>query len=350
MGYRRPGLRLHRGMPMSPRVAELQRDLRSLGYLRTGLDGQFGEGTERAVRGLQLDLMKNDGRGPDGAAPVALRDFNHGRVLDATGIVDGRLAACIEDLLAADPVPRIPRADDPAVENGKVLDALRTLTGLPVPRPVLLAILQQESGFLHFRVPTAANPDDFIVVGLDRNDAGDPDRVTSRGYGAGQYTLFHHPPRPDEVTTVMLDPVRNVAHAIAELKTKFEGFVTGPTPGTRADDRIAEIGATAALRRCRYDATDPRYQAACRECALAAPAVTVALPPTPYHPADRYDAVPDRAHFGCDWPYAIRRYNGSGVNSYHYQAQVLRRLAHDRQLAAMSSPAPASGDPDRPGP
>jgi hypothetical protein len=36
--------------------------------------------------------------------------------------------------------------------------------------------------------------------------------------------------------------------------------------------------------------------------------------------------VPDRKQFGCDWPYAARRYNGSGVNSYHYQAQVLLRI------------------------
>jgi len=25
----------------------------------------------------------------------------------------------------------------------------------------------------------------------------------------------------------------------------------------------------------------------------------------------------------CDWPYAVRRYNGSGLNSYHYQAKIL---------------------------
>lgn len=46
--------------------------------------------------------------------------------------------------------------------------------------------------------------------------------------------------------------------------------------------------------------------------------------------------MPDRAAFGCDWPYAVRRYNGSGINSYHYQAQVLRRLVHDPALAALS--------------
>jgi hypothetical protein len=48
--------------------------------------------------------------------------------------------------------------------------------------------------------------------------------------------------------------------------------------------------------------------------------------PTQYHPETAYSRVPDRAQLGCDWPYAVRRYNGSGVNSYHYQFQVLQRL------------------------
>ena len=37
--------------------------------------------------------------------------------------------------------------------------------------------------------------------------------------------------------------------------------------------------------------------------------------------------VPDRAEFGCDWPYAVRRYNGSGPDSYHYQTTILLKLA-----------------------
>jgi hypothetical protein len=33
-----------------------------------------------------------------------------------------------------------------------------------------------------------------------------------------------------------------------------------------------------------------------------------------------------RAEIPCDWPYAVRRYNGSGINSYHYQVRILRYL------------------------
>jgi len=50
------------------------------------------------------------------------------------------------------------------------------------------------------------------------------------------------------------------------------------------------------------------------------------LHPTEYHPDTSYKKIPDRAKMGCDWPYAVRRYNGSGVNSFHYQYEVLRRL------------------------
>src|SRR5438128_1724988 len=54
--YRRAGLVLRRGAgPADPLVRALQQDLRKLGYLRSGIDGQFGEDTERAVRALQYD-------------------------------------------------------------------------------------------------------------------------------------------------------------------------------------------------------------------------------------------------------------------------------------------------------
>jgi hypothetical protein len=46
---------------------------------------------------------------------------------------------------------------------------------------------------------------------------------------------------------------------------------------------------------------------------------------TQYHQGS-YDNVPVRANIPCDWPYAVRRYNGGGVNSYDYQAEVLLRV------------------------
>ena len=335
--YHRPGLVLARSsVSADPLVKALQRDLRRLGYLRSGLDGGFGEGTERAVRALQWDLLHAGQRGPDGEAPVSIRTFNRNRVTGVTGVLDEGLAACLEDILADDRVPALPRSDDPARANRAAFASVQTLVGLAVPRPFLLAILLQESGGLHFRMPTSANADDFIVVGLDRNDAGQPDHITSRGYGMGQYTLFHHPPRPDEVDTVMRDPVRNVQRAVSELREKLERFVAGPTTGQQADDRLADFG-PGPLRRCRFAADDPRFMTDCARCASEAlvdidatrplyPGTTDTLRPTEYHPETSYKKVPDRARLGCDWPYAVRRYNGGGVNSYHYQYKVLQRL------------------------
>jgi hypothetical protein len=49
--------------------------------------------------------------------------------------------------------------------------------------------------------------------------------------------------------------------------------------------------------------------------------------------------VPDRAAFGWDWPYAVRRYNGGGVDSYHYQAQVLLRFVKDPKLDSLLGPS-----------
>jgi len=336
--YRKAGLRLARGIPTSQTLVQaLQRDLRRLGYLRSGLDGQFGQGTEQAVRSLQWDLLFNNGTGTDGAAPVPMTSYNSGRVAAIDGVLDERLATCLEDILADDRVPSLPRSARPATDNQRALDQVRSLDHAPVPVPFLLAILGQESGCQHFRVPTAGDTDSFIVVGLDRNDPAHPDHISSRGYGIGQYTLFHHPPRPEEVETLMLDPVRNVERAMRELADKFDHFVMGGTPATRADDRIDEIG-TGPLRHCRYAIDDPRYLRDCRRCAIDAGSLSIGpgsrlrsgspelLTPTQYHPETRYADVPDRARLGCDWPYATRRYNGSGLNSYHYQFQVLHRL------------------------
>jgi hypothetical protein len=192
---------------------------------------------------------------------------------------------------------------------------------------------------MHFAVPAqqSGDEDSFIVLGTDRN-AGDRHVITSRGYGAGQYTLFHHPPRPEDVTGVMLDPVKNVQRAARELREKFDRFVVGPD--SRADDRIAEIGTSQAraLRECRFAPGDPRRMRDCVTCVAAAGTRTVS-PGLPVHAgaSTRWAPVPElysmptfampaRERLGCDWPYAVRRYNGGGLKSYHYQARVLRNL------------------------
>jgi hypothetical protein len=175
------------------------------------------------------------------------------------------------------------------------------------------------------------------VIGLDTN-SGLKHIITSRGYGAGQYTLFHHPPQKEEIEDFMLDVGKNLQKAIWELKEKFDHFVSGKTSGTRADDRIAEFG-KGPLRQCKYKADDPRFMRDCKQCMVDAGLRNIKEGVTPfykgskhkffatqYYKSGSYDSVPIRKNIECDWPYAARRYNGSGVNSYHYQARVLRNV------------------------
>lgn len=333
----------HRGKSRSlavdaEKVHDLQRDLRALGYLRSGIDGKFGPGTERAVKALQYDLLHNAGSGKqDGEAPVSVLDYNKGRVVDVTGVLDQGLADCIADMADDPKFPKLPCAQNPKEENDKIRTTIAALPPQGVPIPFLMAILKQESGFQHFNVPRKGDDDTYIVVGLDIN-AGKDYIITSRGYGVGQYTLFHHPARPEEVNDFMLDAQKNLKKAIRELREKFDQFVNGKTSGLQCDDRLKEFG-DGPLRECKYPASDARYLRDCQQCARAAGTVDIQMGKTPfyegaqhryeitdYYKKESYPGVPVRKNLGCDWPYAVRRYNGAGVNSYHYQALILLHL------------------------
>ena len=322
--YQAANLRLGRGVSAPQAVKALQRDLRRLGYLRAGIDGIFGRETEAAVQALQYDLLHNDGAGPDGVSLVRVREYNRGRVAGVDGVAGESLAAAMAEMLADERFAKVPESPDPKGENVRVAAALAAMQSEEVPVPFLIGVLKQESGLRHFCEPTPANEDNFVVVGLDRKAPGEP-AIASRGYGVGQYTLFHHPPTPDELRDVIVDPCANVKKSIRELAAKFVGFVNGATRATRAEDRLADAG-SGPLRPCRYAPGDPRYMRACRECLAAAGTTEIGLAPTEVHSESVYRGVPIPKNVGCDWPYAVRRYNGAGVNSYHYQAQVLLRV------------------------
>lgn len=318
-------------------IRDLQRDLRALGYLRSGIDGVFGSGTVLAVKALQNDLLTNDGTGSDGIAPVSIKSYNRGRVSSASGVMDFALAQCISDMLDDPNFPTVPKATDPVAENRKLVPTLKAIPSPAAPIPFVLGILMQEGGLKHFNEPRRGDEDTYIVLGLDTN-AADKTIVTSRGYGAGQYTLFHHPPRREEITEFILDVAKNVSKTIRTLRDKFDRFILGPSGATQADDRLAEIG-RGRLRICKYDAADSRYLKDCQQCLKDAGTVdiqsgvtqlhrntTQTYEPTQYYASGSYQRVPNRSLVGCDWPYALRRYNGSGPNSYHYQAKVLLHM------------------------
>jgi peptidoglycan hydrolase-like protein with peptidoglycan-binding domain len=317
-------------------VRDLQRDLRRLGFLRRTIDGQFGPATRAAVCALQFDLLHNDGtQADDGAPPVPFTTWKGG-VAAITGVVDAALADSIAAALGDARVTWLPESADPVAANRAVLAAVSATVTAVAPTPFLLAIFRQESDLQHYAVPEGPNDSDsFVTVGLDRNGA--ENQVTSRGYGLGQYTIFHHPPIPTEVAGFILDPQQNVMYAYRELRDKFDHFVVGTTEATWADDRKSEHPLLS-LRLCRYTPDDPKYMSGCQECAQQVRKLEIG-PETPvydgaganyspasYYPDPRYSGVPDRAEFLCDWPYAVRRYNGSGPNSFNYQAIILQNL------------------------
>lgn len=341
LSYQQPGLVLERPATgaSDQQIRDLQRHLRALGYLKRGIDGVFGGGTESAVQALRHDLLHNDGTGTDGAAPVAVRAYNKGRVTAVSGQVDQGLADCISEMVEDAAFPKLPSDADPVARNREIVATLAALPSDKVPIPFLTAILARESNLKHFNEPRLGDEDGYITVGLDRN-ADDSRAITSRGYGVGQFTLFHHPPRAQEVDDFMRDVAKNVSKAIEELRDKFDHFVNGATSGTQADDRLAEFGG-GALRLCKFASNESKYMRDCKACAEAAGIQDIIENVTPWHShtnqkyrSTRYydygeinfTGVPRRENFQCDWPYATRRYNGSGPNSYSYQALVLKKL------------------------
>lgn len=321
-------------------VRALQRDLRALGYLRQTIDGAFGDGTRLAVCRLQHDLLHNDGSSTsgDGNAPCAVRDFNAGRVSTTDGVVSAGLADCIADLLVANAYPKLPSAADPRAANAAAVERIANAPSTVAPTPFMLAMFRQESNLQHFRVPAGANTDNFVTVGLDTKFPDEQNRVTSRGYGLGQFTIFHHPPRATEISEFIDDPVRNVAKAHEEFREKFDKFVAHQPPrDSDADDRRAEHPGER-LRMCKFAPSDSRFLRDCPTCATDSPKLTIradtpviAGSSTKYGDQTLYNeypltGVPDRAAFPCDWPYAARRYNGGGPLSYNYQSRILRNL------------------------
>jgi peptidoglycan hydrolase-like protein with peptidoglycan-binding domain len=332
--YAAPGRVLGPTGQFSQQVQDFQRDLRALGYIAGPIDGEFGNATATAVTALTYDLQHNDGSSSsnDGNAPVAMISYNQGNL---SGMADQALVACMAAMLDDANYPKLPSSNNPAGDNQQALATVRQIQNCAVPLPYLLAIVNQESSSRHYQVPTRGNIDNFVTIGLDRNDRVNPARITSRGYGLGQYTLFHHPPTAEEVQSFILDPVKNLGTTIAELAEKYNHWVVGPTD--TGDDRIAEFG-HAALVACKYPQGDEKYQTDCVNCLKAAPAVIITAAVSPWYDGagDKYDKtqyhlgsytnVPQRDKIGCDWPYAVRRFNGSGVNSFDYQAEFLLKL------------------------
>jgi len=186
--FLKSGLTLQKGVPQSQEVRDLQQALRELGYLRGGVDGNFGSGTEKGVKALQYDLLHNDGKGSDGQAPVTVQSYNKGRVSDATGVVDQNTAQCIAEMLGDAGFIRLPIADDPVAANKSVLAKIASAKSTAVPVRFVASILKQESDLKHYN-----EQDAVITLGLDTNNAAQIFAITTRRYAAAKLMPFHPP-------------------------------------------------------------------------------------------------------------------------------------------------------------
>ena len=128
--------------------------------------------------------------------------------------------------------------------------------------------------------------------------------ITSRGYGAGQFTIFHHPPRQDEVDDFMNDVTKNLSKAEAELREKFDKFVN--CPSDTADDRQKEIG-NGPLRLCKYASSDSRYLNDCKQCAIDAGSRDIVQNETPWYAGSPNLYVPTQYYASANYPNTPKR-------------------------------------------
>lgn len=174
LSYKRKGLIIKKGgsRASDEQIRDLQNDLRSLGYLKEGIDSKFGNGTQLAVKSLQYDLMHNtcDSTQRDGKeTTVRVTDYNKQRVLEVNGEVDENLAACINDMLEDPDFPKPEGTDNPERENKKVMTEIKSLSNPPLPLSVFIRILKQEITLQNYNVTSGDDQDSYIKVGFSRN-------------------------------------------------------------------------------------------------------------------------------------------------------------------------------------
>ncbi|MFH1562211.1 MAG: peptidoglycan-binding protein [Nitrospirota bacterium] len=300
-------------------VYRLQTALKRLGFLGHNdikqVNGNFGKGgyTERAIRALQYDLINKRIRG---------KDWNQGRIKEVNGIVDQNLALIIKTMLGASDEEffKVPYTKDRNEANKKAIQLLdeqeNKIISQSVPPTFIKAILKQETGMAHYDV------DGFVYIGCD--EVSPLYVYKSRGWGMGQYTITHHPPTLKEADEFINNPVNNVDKAVKELREKFDRYIVSNSLKQCADERI-KIRGKSSLIECKYKKDSPMYIKDCMNCVKNAKREDEYYGELKWHKSTHKN-VPVWSDIPCDWPVAIRRYNGSGPNSYAYRAEVLWQI------------------------
>lgn len=275
----------------------------------------------RAVKSLQHEILSND----------SLKKFNQGRVTAVDGESSLGILAVLQDMSKSPSLARLSPALNPSKGNQAMKERLSGYLNSKFPTPLVMAVLTQETNLKWYR------KDGYPLVGLDYNSDEDY-IITSRGLFYSQRTIFSYPISKKEFDS-MNDLESDMEFFFDHIFGKYQNFVVSSSAKARDDLRysVPEFK-DLDLRGCKYEESDSKYMKDCKACLKECPSKDYLMgdsllgngrwiiKPTHYHRIQDYEGFPDFHHFPCDYVFTIRRYNGSGINSFHYLMRVLAHL------------------------
>ncbi len=274
-----------------------------------------------AVKSVKHDLVNT---------PFLESNFNNGKISSVDDRIDLAFVSILEDMRNDSRVGVVYRVGGFDRENSLIRGSLDSFNTEYFPVPLSKAILYEETGLKWYR------KDGYPTVGLDYNDKKISHRITSRGLFLSQRTFFSYPIQQSELDGFnSLDT--DMRFFSSHLRSKYNNFVVSNKVASRDDLRHFSFGGSK-LRGCKYDSSDARYMKDCKNCVFSLNKRTYVegdrlakgsgwkFRKTKYHRRDVYKSMPDFKEFPCDYLFAIRRYNGGGINSFHYLMQVLEHL------------------------
>lgn len=274
---------------------------------------------KRGIKSLQFELLYN----PE------LSKINY------TGKLDGErthvLREALKKMWDCSDIPRITKVDNPSEANSKIREIIENKLKSSFPKPLVLAVLEQESNLMWYR------KDGYPTIGLDYNNKVQPYVITSRGLFLSQRTVFDYPFKQEQLN--QYDSVEVDLNFVVDLlNLKYDKFIVSKDPKTNDDLRSSSFGSED-LRGCKYETSDSRYKSDCKNCvwsgdlrdykkdrSVLGDKKQWVLKSSQYHKIKQYLQFPDYSKFPCDYLFSIRRYNGSGINSFHYLMRVLKHL------------------------
>jgi len=279
---------------------------------------RFNSKLSSAVKSLKWELINNR----------SLSRFGNYSAVNDT--VTNALVVTMESMVQDPEIGVVYGTKDYEGANSKVELRIKGFSSEEFPQPLMGAILYEETGLRWFR------PDGYPTIGLDFNDKSNPERITSRGFFVSQRTLFKYPVDQSRIDSMdSLDEDLNFFSR--HLENKYKKYIVSSKPSVRDDLRL-ESFSKSELRGCKYSPDDSKYMIDCKNCVEGlkrrdyplgvrlAKGSSWKLRKTRYHKRDGYKNMPDFKEFPCDYLFAIRRYNGGGINSFHYLMQVLEHL------------------------